>query len=172
VVIAIIVYVCTNLALLIINVIPPYVGTSGTNNSFDGWGFMVVLASLVTFGIIYYIVVFGAVPRTYPVRRAPEAEADEHNGPDTAQPRRVERGIFAPGSGLAKLNLFHLVHVRAEVRKDDYYKLSQDYPSSGLERVYRFGRRWRIHYYLPDDEPPNVSIPHHTLAIGSNHPAF
>ncbi|KAK3369226.1 amino acid permease-domain-containing protein [Lasiosphaeria ovina] len=131
--ILVVAYVLLNFAILLINVIPPYKGSDGTFNSFPGYAFLVTVAALVLFSVIYYITIFGAAKRIYP-------SSSDH---DTST--RVEKqGLLEPKN---KLNLLRLANVTCEIEKDRYFNMR-------LERVYRFGRRWRIRLHVPGDRPP------------------
>lgn len=126
-------YVATNLAILVINAIPPYGGADGSEVAFKGFGYPAITGCLVLFGAVYYVAVFGSAVRVYP-----QAEQD---GEGPTPPAVREDGLFRPGGW----SLLRYAGVRCEIRKDRYY--SQRY-----ERVARFGRRWRILYYLPGDD--------------------
>jgi len=131
-VILVVVYVLLNFAILVINVIPPYKGSDGTFHSFPGYAFLVTVAALVVFSVIYYITIFGAAKRVYP----------SSSDPGTAV--RVEKhGLLEEKS---KWNLLRQADVECEIEKDRYF-------NPRLERVYRFGRRWRIRFYVPGDRP-------------------
>ncbi|KAH7159768.1 hypothetical protein B0J13DRAFT_580965 [Dactylonectria estremocensis] len=126
-------YVALNGAILIINAIPPYVGSDGTSNAFKGFGFPIIILSILTFGIAYYVLVFGAAPRVYPIPGHPEA------------PPIVEEGLFSPNG----FSFLRLANVKCEIRKDRYF-------NPELDRVRRFGRRWRIVFSVPGDDPVSL----------------
>lgn len=125
-------YVALNLAILVINAIPPYEGSDGTKIAFKGFGFPTISLSILLFGIAYYILVFGTATRIY------------HQPDDPEAPPVVERGLLARSS---PWNLLRFANVTYEIRKDRYF-------DTELDRVRRFGRRWRIIYYLPGDDAP------------------
>ncbi|KAF7556406.1 hypothetical protein G7Z17_g1479 [Cylindrodendrum hubeiense] len=131
----VVVYVALNLAILIINAIPPYEGSDGSKIAFKGFGFPTVALSILLFGITYYILVFGTARRVYPQSGPP-------GSPEV--PPVIEEGLLAEGSWL---NLLRFANVRCEIRKDRYFDTERD-------RVRRFGRRWRIVYSLPGDDDP------------------
>ncbi|KAM7219404.1 Amino acid permease domain containing protein [Rhypophila decipiens] len=138
-------FVLLNFAILVINVIPPYKGSDGTPYFFPGYAFLVIVVVLVLFSVIYYITIFGAAKRIYP----------SSNTPDTAT--RIEtQGLLGPNN---KMNLLRLANVTCEIEKDRYY-------NPGLERVYRFGRRWRIRWYVPGDRPQPVPATQNGYANG------
>ncbi|KAH7143767.1 amino acid permease-domain-containing protein [Dactylonectria macrodidyma] len=124
-------YVALNGAILIINAIPPYVGSDGTSNAFKGFGFPIIVLSILAFSITYYVLVFGAARRVYPIPGHPEA------------PPIVEEGLFSPNG----FSLLRLANVKCEIRKDRYF-------NPELDRVRRFGRRWRIVFSVPGDDLP------------------
>ena len=137
-------YVVTNLAILVINIIPPYGGADGSEVAFRGFGYPAITGCLVLFGAVYYVAVFGSAVRVYPQAEqhgqgpTPQAEQD---GQGPTPPAVREEGLFRPGGW----SLLRCAGVRCEIRKDRYY-------SRRYERVARFGRRWRILYYLPGDD--------------------
>ncbi|KAK4209015.1 amino acid permease-domain-containing protein [Rhypophila decipiens] len=136
-------FVLLNFAILVINVIPPYKGSDGTPYFFPGY--LVIVVVLVLFSVIYYITIFGAAKRIYP----------SSNNRDTAT--RIEtQGLLEPNN---KMNLLRLANVTCEIEKDRYYNPS-------LERVYRFGRRWRIRWYVPGDRPQPVPATQNGYANG------
>jgi len=123
-------YIGLNLSILVINPIPPYKGSDGTPNSFPGYAFLVTVVALVLFSVLYYITIFGAAKRISPSSRRPGA------------PRVEEEALLSPHS---KLNLMQLANVRVEITKDRYF-------NPRLERVYRFGRRWRISFDVDEND--------------------
>lgn len=133
----VLVYVALNLAILIINAIPPYEGSDGSKIAFKGFGFPTISLSILLFGIGYYILVFGTATRIY------------HQPDNSEAPPVVERGLLANSS---PWNLLRFANVTYEIRKDRYF-------DTELDRVRRFGRRWRVVYYLPGDDA--VSLPQH-----------
>ena len=128
-------YVLLNLAILVVTIIPPYNATDGaTDDAVAGWAFPLITCLILLIGTIYYVLFFGAAPRCYE-----HAVVDADNPP----PRAViqERGILRRKSWW---NWMRLARVQCEVRKSYTY-------DRRLERVYRFGRRWRVIYYVPGD---------------------
>lgn len=125
------IYVLLNLAILVINAVPPYSGSGGQDSVFPGYGFPVIVASLVTVGTLYYLLFFGAVRRYYEVIPSDEGSEEELPRP------RVCEGILSPTS---PLNLMRYAGVVCEMRKDYSYK--------SVERVFRFGRRWKMIYSI------------------------
>jgi hypothetical protein len=123
-------YILLNIAILIINAIPEYVSSDGTLHVFPGYGFSVIVASVVVIGTAYYVLFFGAAYRYY--EPLPATESDE----EIPQPRMYE-GILKPES---RLNLMKHAGVRCDIHKDYFYKK--------VERMYRFGRRWRMQYSI------------------------
>jgi hypothetical protein len=140
-------YTLLNLAILIINVIPQYVSSDGTKNVFPGYGFLVIVASVIVVGTAYYVLFFGAAYRYY--EPLPATESDE----EIPQPRMYE-GILKPES---RLNLMKHAGVRCEIHKDYFYKK--------VERMFRFGRRWRMQYSIRGVDA-EVRFSYHS--IGSN----
>ena len=59
------------------------------------------------------------------------------------RPAREEEGVLGPDG----FSLLRWAGVSCEMYKDRYY-------NPRVERVSRFGRRWRIVYYLPGDDRP------------------
>lgn len=133
---ALFIYSLVNLLLLVVNVIPPYRATDGKSSSFKGFGFPAILFSLLFFGVSYYLLVFGAAARVFPAGRTANAagEDDDDEGLRGMQLRKRESGMF-------KQSVLGWADVKVEVRKDYEF-------NTGLERVHRFGRRWRMRWIL------------------------
>jgi hypothetical protein len=151
----VVLYVASNLALLIINALRPYVGTDDGSIAFPGFGFPIIVGGLLLLGTVYYVLIFGAARRVYPHHQAQPPAPGE-----VPRPPIEEEGLLRSES---KLNFLRLANVRATIRKDRYY-------NGRLERVYRFGRRWRIIYSLPGDDPDPARQPAangHANAIGN-----
>ncbi|KAM0552476.1 hypothetical protein ACHAPJ_008037 [Fusarium lateritium] len=58
-------YVLLNMAILIINAIPKYVGSDGSESVFPGYGYLVMLAGSLLFATVYYVLFFGAARHYY-----------------------------------------------------------------------------------------------------------
>jgi len=140
------IYVLLNLAILVINAVPPYRGSSVRDGVFPDYGFPVIVASLVTVGTLYYLLFFGAVCRYYEALPSDEGSEEELPRP------RVCEGILSPAS---PLNLMKYAGVVCEMRKDYSYK--------SVERAFRFGRRWKMIYSLIgyDSEVRSLLHNHH-----------
>jgi hypothetical protein len=123
----VVLYVATNLLILVVNVIPPYRGSDGTDVAFQGYGYPIILICLVLLGVLYYLAVFASAPRAYPRARG------------DMNPVR-EAGLLP-----TKWSVLDFAGVSCEIQKDRYY-------NQHVERVYRFGRRWRIVYSVKGDE--------------------
>ncbi|KAH7129527.1 hypothetical protein B0J13DRAFT_588415 [Dactylonectria estremocensis] len=137
------VYVLVNLAILTVTAIEPYNATDGSNNSVHGWAFPAILGTLLVVGTIYYLLFFGAAPRRYE-----HATSDDDSLPHDAQaPLVAQEGLIRRTNWW---NWMRWAGVQCEIRKNYTYDMK-------LERVYRFGRRWRIVYYLPGDPGYQVS---------------
>ncbi|KAK4221863.1 high-affinity methionine permease [Podospora fimiseda] len=134
--VAVILYVLTNLAILIINALGPYVGSDGSSVSFKGFGFPIIVGAILLFSTAYYLLVFGNARRIYPQSPVPGNE-----NADPLLPIR-ENGIYSH----KKWSLLNMAGVECEIVRDRYH-------NPNVERVYRFGRRWRIMYYLPGERP-------------------
>ncbi|KAI6749337.1 hypothetical protein HG530_015176 [Fusarium avenaceum] len=128
-------YILLNIAILVINAIPEYVSSDGTPHVFPGYGFPVIVASVVVIGTAYYVLFFGAAYRSY--EPLPATESDE----EIPQSRMYE-GILKPES---RFNLMKHAGVRCDIHKDYFYKR--------VERMYRFGRRWRMQYSIRGVDP-------------------
>ncbi|KAH7142073.1 amino acid permease-domain-containing protein [Dactylonectria macrodidyma] len=137
------IYVFVNLAILIVTAIKPYKAVDGSNNSVHGWAFPVIVGTVLVTGTIYYLLFFGAAPRRYE-----HAALDGDNLPHDAQPPPVaQEGLMRRTNWW---NWMRWAGVQCEIRKSYTYDME-------LERVYRFGRRWKIIYHLPGDpgyQPP------------------
>ncbi|RSL86677.1 hypothetical protein CDV31_016365 [Fusarium ambrosium] len=127
------IYIGLNGAILVINAMGPYKGTDGSSASFDGRGFPAMVGGILVIGIGYYVVFFGAASRLY------EPLAD---GNDGAAPKTITKTGILKQQNI--LNLMRRANVQCEIRKNYTY-------DKKLERVYRFGRRWRMVYYVPGD---------------------
>ncbi|KAJ4259729.1 hypothetical protein NW762_007660 [Fusarium torreyae] len=140
----VILYIMANLAILIVTVIRPYKATDGVSlNAVPGWDFPAIIGPVILGGTAYYIFFFGAAPRIYR-RVAVDADTLRYMGRAETEQQKVtitQAGILQPQSWL---NLMRWGGVQCESRKSDTYDRK-------LERVYRFGRRWRVIYYLPGD---------------------
>ncbi|CAJ0546519.1 Ff.00g011460.m01.CDS01 [Fusarium sp. VM40] len=64
-IVTILFYTLLNLVILIINTIPEYVSSDGTEHVFPGYGFPVIVASVIIIGTAYYVLFFGAAYRYY-----------------------------------------------------------------------------------------------------------
>lgn len=126
------IYILLNLAILVINAVPPYKSTGDEKSVFPGYGFPVIVASLVTIGTIYYLLFFGAVCRSY------EFISSDDDSEGDCRHSHVVEGIFSAAN---PLNLMKYAGVVSEMRKDYSYNKKR-------ERVFRFGRRWRMIYSL------------------------
>lgn len=124
-------YTLLNIAILVINAIPEYVSSDGTEHAFPGYGFLVIVVSVIFVGTAYYVLFFGAACRHYELLPATD-DSDE----EVSRPRMYE-GILKPTS---RLNLMKHAGIRCDIRKDYFYM--------NVERMYRFGRRWRIQYSI------------------------
>ncbi|KAK4167859.1 high-affinity methionine permease [Cladorrhinum sp. PSN259] len=134
--IAVVLYVLMNLAILVINALGPYVGSDGGPVSFKGFGFPIVVGAILLFSTAYYLFLFGNARRIYPQPLPPGSENLQ------PLPPIIENGIYSH----KKWSLLNLAGVECEIVKDRYY-------NTRLERVHRFGRRWRIMYYLAGEKP-------------------
>ncbi|KAF4968332.1 hypothetical protein FSARC_4278 [Fusarium sarcochroum] len=138
------IYVLVNLAILVDTVIPPYKATGGTSDhAVPGWAFLFILGLLVLIGTAYYILFFGAASRVYQ-----HAAVDADHLPLLTEEELMrqqeavrQEGIVPPQSWL---NWMRWAGVQCEIRKNDTY-------DKKLERVYRFGRRWKVVCYPPGD---------------------
>jgi hypothetical protein len=139
-------YGLVNLSLLVINAIPPYTSSDGSRDAFKGFGFPIILSSLVLFGFSYYVLVFGAAPRDYP--SGPPYREDDPDRPRVEAQQTTHEAALLPRNSW--MNILRLAHVRCEIRKDYTYDLR-------LRRVYRFGRRWRIRWILYSPEQVTYS---------------
>ncbi|RSL84282.1 hypothetical protein CEP51_004019 [Fusarium floridanum] len=150
---AILVYVLVNAAVLVATTIE-YNPTEGGSNAVRGWAFPVILAVVLFTGTLYYSLFFGAATRRYE-QTLVAAGSDDDEGEElpTSQPWPPLE-MDGPISQESRWNLMRLAGIQCEIRKDSTYDLE-------LERVYRFGRRWRIIYHLRGDEGyrPRVSQP-------------
>ncbi|KAH7006598.1 amino acid permease-domain-containing protein [Fusarium venenatum] len=126
------IYILLNLAIIVINAVPPYKSTGDDKSVFPGYGYPVIVASLVTLGTLYYLLFFGAVCRSYE-----SISSDDDSEGDCPRSRVVE-GIFSAAN---PLNLMKHAGVVCEMKKDYSYNKER-------ERVFRFGRRWRMIYSL------------------------
>ncbi|KAI8716964.1 hypothetical protein NCS52_00991200 [Fusarium sp. LHS14.1] len=144
----ILLYAGLNLAILVINAIPPYLAGDGEDSDFAGFIFPALLGGLLVVSTAYYVLFFGAAPRSYELIL---------NDPDRLIPNPPEPvrqdGIVDAQSGW---NLMRWANVQCEIKKDYTYDRE-------LERVYRFGRRWRAIYSVPVD--PTYQYP-----AGQDHP--
>ena len=123
-------YALSNAAVIVVSVMS-YTAADGTPNAFKGFGFPAFLFSLVAFGVIYYILVFGAAVRNYPAQPGGLAEGNESQ-------LIQEPGLFEKNS---RFSVLRAAHVRVEIWKDNHY-------NEDLDRVRRFGRRWRTRYLI------------------------
>ena len=123
-----------------LNPFPPYISSDGSSYAFRGFGFPVLLFTMVLFSFFYYLVVFGSAPRVYPARTRPGPDGGDGDGVVDATPPVRVRGV------LRRFSILRWANVRSEVHFDNLY-------DEDLARVYRFGRRWRVLYFLPGDEP-------------------
>ncbi|KAI6763249.1 hypothetical protein HG531_013146 [Fusarium graminearum] len=130
-------YALLNLAIVVINVVPPYKGSGDKDSVFPGYGFLIIVASLIIVGTIYYLLFFGAVRRSYEVVRPSDGNGDDHPF------SHVVEGILSPES---PFNLMKYAGVVCEMKKDRVH-------NKRVERVFRFGRRWRMRYYLEGYDP-------------------
>ncbi|KAM0441282.1 hypothetical protein ACHAPT_000591 [Fusarium lateritium] len=148
------------MAILIINAIPPYLAGDGEDSDFDGYIFPALLGGLLIVSTAYYLLFFGAAPRSY------ELVQDENSDVDSSSfnpPEPVKQdGIINAES---RWNLMRWANVQCEIRKDYTYDRE-------LGRVYRFGRRWRAIFSVPGDPaylPPagqeNPSTPPKTVTF-------
>lgn len=132
-VISVPVYVLLNIAIIVISPIAPRKSPGDTTNAFPGYAYPAVVASLVAVGTLYYLLFFGAVCRSYKVISFDDERQDEGS-----PSRGFQKGILKPTS---PFNLMRYACVVCEIQKDDFY-------NRNVERVFRFGRRWRMRYYL------------------------
>ncbi|RSM08719.1 hypothetical protein CEP52_004447 [Fusarium oligoseptatum] len=141
---AILVYVLVNAAVLVVTTIE-YNPTEGGSNAVRGWAFPVILAVVLFTGTLYYSLFFGAATRRYE-QTLVAAGSDDDEGEElpTSQPWPPLE-MDGPISQESRWNLMRLAGIQCEIRKDSTYDLE-------LERVYRFGRRWRIIYHLRGDK--------------------
>lgn len=116
-----------NLTIIVVNPVPPYSGSDGSNVSFPGWGFPAILFSVLAFAISYYLVIFCPLPREYPLNQPLDAPT-----PGDQIPARWTR------------NPLHAAGIRAKIEFDKDY-------NEALPRVFRFGRRWRVVYSIEGD---------------------
>ncbi|KAF4459686.1 High-affinity methionine permease [Fusarium albosuccineum] len=148
----VVLYILTNLTILVVNPIPPYTASDGSEYAFGGYGFPVILVAILVVSTAYYFLFFGAARILYQNYESP----DEHSDTEDMQPS-VPDGPQQVNSALrqeTRWNLMRWADVQCEIRKNYVYGTS-------LERVYRFGRRWKIVYYVPGDDGYNGS--HTTL---------
>lgn len=127
------VYIGLNGAILVINAIGPYKGTDGSAAAFKGFGFPIMAGGILLIGIAYYVVFFGAASRIY--------EPSQGATVDAVPKPLTKTGILGEQRWS---NLMRWAKVRCEIRKNYTY-------DKRLERVYRFGRRWRMVYSVPGD---------------------
>ncbi|CAG7560622.1 unnamed protein product [Fusarium equiseti] len=132
------IYILLNLAILVINAVPPYQSTGGDKIVFPGYGYPVVVVALITVGTVYYFLFFGAVRRSY------ESISSDDESEGDCPGSRVVEGLFSPAS---PLNLMKHAGVVCEMKKDFSYNKER-------ERVFRFGRRWRMQYSLERYDSP------------------
>ncbi|SCB65317.1 unnamed protein product [Fusarium graminearum] len=137
------IYILLNLAILVINVVPPYKSTGNEKSVFPGYGYPLIVVSLVIVGTLYHLLFFGAVCRSYE-----SISSDDESEGDCPCPRVVE-GIVSPAS---PLNLMKHAGVVCEMKKDYYYNKER-------ERVFRFGRRWRMKYSLQGYDSASYNAP-------------
>ncbi len=83
-----------------------------------------MLLGLILFGITYYLAVFGHATWIYPPSGSPGRGAGRFAG---------------PLAGFPWLNPMEWAGIKVEIRMDHTY-------DPELERVHRFGRRWRVRY--------------------------
>ncbi|KAL9561694.1 hypothetical protein ACKAV7_014250 [Fusarium commune] len=131
------IYIMLNITILVVVAIPPYRSSDLSGDAFRGWGFPTIVASVLVFGTIYYLLFFGAAYRSYEPLATNDDSEEEGSG------SRVYSGILPPKS---RWNLMQYGGVKCLIMKDYSYK--------DFERVYRFGRRWEIVYAIKgvDDE--------------------
>ncbi|KAK4663394.1 hypothetical protein QC763_0098100 [Podospora pseudopauciseta] len=120
-------YILLNLTIIVVNPVPPYSGSDGSNVSFPGWGFPAILFSVLAFAISYYLVIFCPMPREYP----PNQPLDAPTPGDQIPARWIRNPLHAAG-------------IRAKIVFDKEY-------NEALPRVFRFGRRWRVVYSIEGD---------------------
>lgn len=130
-------YGLLNLGLLVINAGPTTSSTGSPINPFPGWGFPTIVASIVAFGLVYYVLVFGAATRHFPSGPPYEVRDLEQPRPEARNPS-AETALLGQSS---RLDILRFAHVRCEIWKDYTY-------DTRLRRVYRFGRRWRMRWIL------------------------
>jgi hypothetical protein len=130
-------YIMLNITILIVVAIPPYKSSDLGGDTFPGWGFPTIVASVLVVGTTYYLLFFGAARRFY------EPLATNDDSDQEGSVSRVCRGILSPRS---RWNLMKYAGVECRIIKDYSYK--------DFERVCRFGRRWEIVYAIKgvDDE--------------------
>jgi len=128
-------YGLLNLGLLVINAGHTTSSTGSSINPFPGWGFPTIVASIVAFGLVYYVLVFGAATRYFPSGPPYEVRDLEQPRPEARNPS-AETALLGQSS---RLDILRFVHVRCEIWKDYTY-------DTRLRRVYRFGRRWRMRW--------------------------
>ncbi|RSL89325.1 hypothetical protein CEP51_001272 [Fusarium floridanum] len=142
---AILLYAAVNMAILVTNAMPRYLVGHGEDSDSTGYMFPVLLGGLLIVSTAYYILFFGAAPRSYePVQNENfDMHLSSFEWPEPVK----EDGILDAQS---RWNLMRWANVQCEIRKDYTYDME-------LERVFRFGRRWRAIYSVPGDpsyEPP------------------
>lgn len=139
------IYVCINVAILIVTAIKPYKATNGsTKGVVAGWVFLLITALVLLISTAYYVLFFGAASRRYEPA-APDADRLPLSAPS---PPALHEGFMRPRSWW---NWMRCGGVQCEIRKSYTYDRK-------LERVYRFGRRWRVIYHLPGDEGYKESL--------------
>ncbi|RSL42441.1 hypothetical protein CEP53_012195 [Fusarium sp. AF-6] len=146
----ILIYVLVNAAVLVVTTIE-YNPTKDRSNVVRGWAFFVILVAVLFAGTLYYSLFFGAATLRY--EQAPVAAGSEDEGEDL--PTRPPLEMDGPISQESRWNLLRWAGVQCEIRKDRTYDMK-------LERVYRFGRRWRIIYHLPGDQGYRPQVPQPT----------
>ncbi|RMJ13029.1 hypothetical protein BHE90_001578 [Fusarium euwallaceae] len=133
-------YILLNAGILVINAVGPYKGTDGSATAFPGYGFPVIVVALLAVGTAYYVLFFGAASRLY------EPVMSDNN--DTTSPSSTPAATHREKGILRQENWFNWMRradVRCEIRKNYTY-------DNKLERVYRFGRRWKMVYSVPEDK--------------------
>ena len=136
-------YVSSNFLILLFNGWP-LPGADGTDVAFPGYWFPAMLGAVLLFSAMYYVLVFGTAARIYPLQTGTSPAGLPLDGGEAAVPTLppvTEDGLLSGPKGWSFLSL---ANVECEVVKDRYY-------NDNIERVYRFGRRWRIVYYLPGE---------------------
>ncbi|RSL95486.1 hypothetical protein CDV31_013883 [Fusarium ambrosium] len=136
---SILLYAAVNMAILIINAMPPYLAGHGEDSDPTGYMFPALLGGLLIVSTAYYLLFFGAAPRSYEPVQNENFDMDLSSF-DWPEPVKQDGIINAQ----SRWNLMRWANVQCEIRKDYTYDRE-------LERVFRFGRRWRAIYSVPGD---------------------